>query len=96
MFGRTGHPVATTPGPYRAEHLAYLVELADTGHYQTVTQTTVDLDDIAPGSVTGFLGPNGAGKSTTMRMSMGLDRPTSGGRRAHSRDAALRAPLMGP
>jgi len=47
VCGRTGHPVATTPGPYRAEHLAYLVELADTGHYQTVTQTTVDLDDIA-------------------------------------------------
>jgi ABC-2 type transport system ATP-binding protein len=33
---------------------------------------------IAPGSVTGFLGPNGAGKSTTMRMIMGLDRPSSG------------------
>ena len=33
---------------------------------------------IAPGSVTGFLGPNGAGTSTTMRMIMGLDRPTSG------------------
>ena len=33
---------------------------------------------IAAGTVTGFLGPNGAGKSTTMRMIMGLDRPTSG------------------
>src|SRR4051794_27286222 len=33
---------------------------------------------IAPGTVTGFLGPNGAGKSTTMRMIMGLDRPTWG------------------
>src|SRR5687767_15219981 len=33
---------------------------------------------IVPGTVTGFLGPNGAGKSTTMRMIMGLDRPTSG------------------
>src|SRR5215217_3371310 len=33
---------------------------------------------IAPGTLTGFLGPNGAGKSTTMRMIMGLDRPTSG------------------
>ncbi len=31
-----------------------------------------------PGVVTGFLGPNGAGKSTTMRMILGLDRPTSG------------------
>lgn len=33
---------------------------------------------LKPGLVTGFLGPNGAGKSTTMRMLMGLDRPTSG------------------
>jgi len=42
----------------------------------------VAVDDISftipPGSVTGFLGPNGAGKSTTMRMIMGLDRPTHG------------------
>jgi len=40
------------------------------------------VDDISftvrPGQVTGFLGPNGAGKSTTMRMIVGLDRPTSG------------------
>ena len=34
--------------------------------------------DVRPGIVTGFLGPNGAGKSTTMRMILGLDRPTSG------------------
>lgn len=33
---------------------------------------------VEPGQVTGFLGPNGAGKSTTMRMIMGLDRPTAG------------------
>lgn len=33
---------------------------------------------VEPGRVTGFLGPNGAGKSTTMRMIMGLDRPTAG------------------
>lgn len=33
---------------------------------------------VRPGVVTGFLGPNGAGKSTTMRMIVGLDRPTSG------------------
>ncbi|NED94937.1 ABC transporter ATP-binding protein [Phytoactinopolyspora alkaliphila] len=33
---------------------------------------------VRPGSVTGFLGPNGAGKSTTMRMILGLDRPTAG------------------
>ncbi|MDX6199218.1 MAG: type transport system ATP-binding protein [Actinomycetota bacterium] len=33
---------------------------------------------VRPGVVTGFLGPNGAGKSTTMRMILGLDRPTAG------------------
>lgn len=33
---------------------------------------------VKPGRVTGFLGPNGAGKSTTMRLVLGLDRPTSG------------------
>ncbi|WP_412542611.1 ABC transporter ATP-binding protein [Longispora sp. K20-0274] len=42
----------------------------------------VVVDDLSftvePGRVTGFLGPNGAGKSTTMRMVLGLDRPTGG------------------
>ncbi len=42
----------------------------------------VAVDDLTftvqPGMVTGFLGPNGAGKSTTMRMIVGLDRPTAG------------------
>ncbi|MEV4896024.1 ATP-binding cassette domain-containing protein, partial [Nonomuraea sp. NPDC055795] len=33
---------------------------------------------VRPGVVTGFLGPNGAGKSTTIRMIVGLDRPSSG------------------
>ena len=33
---------------------------------------------VEPGKVTGFLGPNGAGKSTTMRIVLGLDRPSAG------------------
>jgi ABC-2 type transport system ATP-binding protein len=32
----------------------------------------------ATGRVTGFLGPNGAGKSTTMRIMVGLTRPSTG------------------
>ncbi|MFB0833504.1 ABC transporter ATP-binding protein [Arthrobacter halodurans] len=49
---------------------------------------------VQPGKVTGFLGPNGAGKSTTMRMIMGLDRPTSGGVTVNGKPfAEHRAPL---
>ena len=45
--------------------------------------------------VTGFLGPNGAGKSTTMRMVLGLDRPTAGTALVNGRRyAEHRAPLQ--
>jgi ABC-2 type transport system ATP-binding protein len=58
----------------------------------------VAVDDLTftvqPGVVTGFLGPNGAGKSTTMRMILGLDRPSSGTATVSGRDyAGLSAPL---
>jgi ABC-2 type transport system ATP-binding protein len=49
---------------------------------------------VRPGLVTGFLGPNGAGKSTTMRLIVGLDRPTSGSVTvAGQRYVDLKAPL---
>ena len=44
--------------------------------------------DVEQGLVTGFLGPNGAGKSTTMRMVLGLDRPTAGHALVHGRPFA--------
>ncbi|MEV7561308.1 ABC transporter ATP-binding protein [Streptomyces sp. NPDC089795] len=50
--------------------------------------------DIEEGQVTGFLGPNGAGKSTTMRMILGLDRPTAGQALIDGKPyAALRHPI---
>ncbi|PPL14316.1 MULTISPECIES: ABC transporter ATP-binding protein [Microterricola] len=49
---------------------------------------------VRPGQVTGFLGPNGAGKSTTMRMIVGLDRPSAGSVSVNGKPyAAHAAPL---
>jgi ABC-2 type transport system ATP-binding protein len=50
-----------------------------TKRYRDVTAVDHLTVDVRPGAVTGFLGPNGAGKSTTMRMLLGLVRPTEGG-----------------
>ncbi len=44
--------------------------------------------EITAGEVFGFLGPNGAGKSTTIRMLLGLARPTSGRAWVFEHDAA--------
>ncbi len=61
-------------------------------------RTVVDALDLTvpAGTVYGFLGPNGAGKSTTLRMALGLIRPTGGSVRllghevATARNKALR------
>ena len=45
------------------------------GRLKAVDRLTVD---VRRGGVTGLLGPNGAGKSTTIRMLLGLIRPSSG------------------
>jgi ABC-2 type transport system ATP-binding protein len=50
---------------------------------------------VRPGRVTGFLGPNGAGKSTTLRLVLGLDRPSGGTAMVNDRPfAELRRPLF--
>jgi ABC-2 type transport system ATP-binding protein len=61
---------ATSAAALRVEHL---------GKRFSTTQAVDDLTlTVPPGEVFGFLGPNGAGKSTTIRMLLGLLRPTSG------------------
>ena len=54
-----------------------------------------DMSFIVPdGKVTGFLGPNGAGKSTTMRMLVGLHKPTAGEALVDGKNyQSLKAPL---
>ena len=64
-------------------------------HYGAKTAVDNVSFTVRPGQVTGFLGPNGAGKSTTMRMIVGLDRPSAGhvtvnGKRYQDHTAPLR------
>ena len=76
-------PLPLTPPPVRQ----WAVETRGvTKRYGS--QTVVDHVDLAipQGGVYGFLGPNGAGKSTTMKMLLGLAKPTSGEVRIFGRD----------
>jgi ABC-2 type transport system ATP-binding protein len=53
-----------------------------------VAVDNVDLT-VRPGDVYGYLGPNGAGKTTSLRMMLGLIRPTAGTVRLFGRDPQL-------
>ena len=63
-------------------------DIETTGLVKSYGRTTalagLDLS-VLPGEVHGFLGPNGAGKSTTLRILLGLIRPTSGTARVFGR-----------
>jgi len=72
--------------------------MIDVEHLSKRYGDTLAVDDLSfqiqPGLVTGFLGPNGAGKSTTMRMIVGLDKPSSGSVTVNGRPYRdLHAPL---
>jgi ABC-2 type transport system ATP-binding protein len=67
---------ATPPGTSPAAPAIDVAGLSKSYGPQTVV---ADVSFQVPfGSVTGFLGPNGAGKSTTLRMLVGLTRPSAG------------------
>ena len=60
-----------------------------TGKRMTKVDALKGLDlTITAGEVFGFLGPNGAGKSTTIKLMMGLLRPTSGTAQIMGMDAS--------
>ncbi|HET7476950.1 MAG TPA: ATP-binding cassette domain-containing protein [Dermatophilaceae bacterium] len=55
------------------------IELTNlTKHYGSVRAVDDLSFSLESGSITGFVGANGAGKSTTLRMLLGLTRPTTG------------------
>ena len=63
-----------------------MIEVAGlTKQYKSVRAVDDLTFKVEPGQVTGFLGPNGAGKSTTMRMILGLDKPTAGTALVHGK-----------
>lgn len=58
------------------------------GDFTAVDHITFDIE---PGQVVGYLGPNGSGKTTTIRMLLGLIRPTEGSARVIGFDAATQS-----
>ena len=64
-------------GPSRSNDCAVCAEnlTKDFGNFRAVDHITFD---VPRGQIFGFLGPNGSGKTTTIRMLLGLLRPTDG------------------
>lgn len=61
------------------------------GDFTAVDHITFDIE---PGQVVGYLGPNGSGKTTTIRMLLGLIRPSEGSARVISYDSATQSELV--
>src|SRR5207248_1239353 len=76
-------PVASEPGAPPVEVRGLVKRYGD-----LVAVDDVDLT-VEPGDVYGYLGPNGAGKTTSLRMMLGLIRPTAGSVRLFGRDPQM-------
>lgn len=61
------------------------------GEFTAVDQVSFS---VQPGEVVGYLGPNGSGKTTTIRMLLGLLRPTAGSATVLGFDAARETELV--
>jgi len=88
-------PYRALPVAARPHTLRVVIEVRGLSKNYGEKRAVVDLSfTVEPGVITGFLGPNGAGKSTTMRLILGLDRPTAGTATVAGRNyAELQAPL---
>lgn len=80
-------PAPSSPALSTASVLAIQIEGLTKRFGRTLAVEDLSLA-VQPGEVFGFLGPNGAGKSTTIRMLLGLIRPTTGTARVFSDAAA--------
>jgi ABC-type multidrug transport system ATPase subunit len=69
--------VTDGPGDLVTEDLAVVTSGLTKRFHQQVAVNAVDLQ-VPRGAVYGFLGPNGSGKTTTIRMLLGLIRPSAG------------------
>src|SRR6266487_3934151 len=70
MQQQANPPLGTTPAAIVTRDLVRLFEQKAVVSHLNLT--------VSRGEFFGFLGPNGAGKSTTIKMMVGLVRPTSG------------------
>src|SRR6266542_1981495 len=79
MVATTQPAAPTTPVPAVVKPAPLAVETAGLRKQYGRKVAVANLSLALPaGEVFGFLGPNGAGKSTTVKMLVGLVRPTSG------------------
>ena len=88
-------PVPAAPGPAGAARSGTLVVATEGltkvyGDSRAVDKVSLR---VPAGGVYGFLGPNGAGKSTTMKLLLGLTRPTSGTMSVLGHPVSSRSPV---